>query len=240
MTSIMKDLEKNDVDISKLFNWGDSIEIPTSDGKSMKVFVRLIGDSEIGRARVYALRRSAELRQKLRDPTTDEYIAFIPELVEEDKEKIIEILVYLKIKEITNRAESNLSIKYPKEPPSDASLEELEKYQKEIDNWPKTVEKAISKALDKEIELEKSLYKDKTIEDLKKEYIEVMINKACEAEMYSAFQDMCTYFACYKDSGYKHRLFSSINEFLDLPPTIKNLLIDFYNTLTISMDELKK
>ncbi len=238
--TIMKDLEKNDVDISKLFNWGDSIEIIASNGKKVKVYVRLVGDFEVSKARVYALRKSAELRKKLRDPTTDEYLAFIPELTENDKDKIIEILVLLNIKELTNRAENNLNLKYPKEPPSDAPLEELEKYQEEIDNWPKTVEKEISKALDKEIEAERKLYKDKGIEELKEEYVNIMINKACEAEMYSSFQDMCVYFACYKDKNYKERLFNSIDEFLNLPSSIKNTLIDFYNTLTINMDELKK
>jgi len=236
----MNDIEKNDVDISKLFQWGDSMELQTPSGKTITVWMRIIGDSETNRARVYALRQSADLRKKLKDENSDERIAMIPELDETDKDKVIEILLALNIKELTDRAYENMDIKYPKEPASDASLEEQEQYQAIIDGFPKYVEERTNEILEKEINRERKNLAGVSIEGLKQMYFDLLLRQLCETEMYKSFQDMTVYFACYKDPDYTERLFSSFDAFDNLPTSVKEVLATFYGTLTIDIDNLKK
>ena len=65
------EIEKNDVDISKLFNWGKAFEIVGEDGVVDVVYMRVLGDADINKARVFALRESAKLRRALRNPDSD-------------------------------------------------------------------------------------------------------------------------------------------------------------------------
>jgi hypothetical protein len=75
----MKDIEKNDVDISKLFKWGTSTTVQTPRGDAI-VWMKILGDADVNKARIYALRRSAEMRAKMVDLDSDERIALLPPL----------------------------------------------------------------------------------------------------------------------------------------------------------------
>ena len=73
-------LEKSDINISTLFNWGKKFSLVDKNNTEIyEVYIRLVGDAEYGRSRVYALRKSSELRKKLNNLESDERIAFIPE-----------------------------------------------------------------------------------------------------------------------------------------------------------------
>jgi len=237
----MKYIDKNDVEINKLFNWGDVLEIKNTKGELLlKVYMRVIGDAELNRARVFSLRKSAEMRKKLQESDSDERLAFIPEIDVVGKETIIEAMLLAKVRDITSKATRELDIKMPKEPGADATLEEQEKFQAEVDAWPDALEKTINKAITKEMEKERKRYQSLPDNQLNKEYERLSIERLCETEMYTIFQDMCVFFSCYKDENYKHKLFNSFDEFLSLPSIIKERLLDFYNTLTIDLENLKK
>lgn len=60
--------ERNDVDIFRLFHWGKEVTIFDKYGNELtNVYMRLVGDAELNLARVFAIRRSAELRKSFED-----------------------------------------------------------------------------------------------------------------------------------------------------------------------------
>ena len=236
-----KSIEKNDVIINRLFNWGSKFEIKnSSDEVVFTSYIRIIGDADINRARVFALRKSAELRRKLKTEDSDERVAYLPEIEALDKENLVSICLTLTMKEIGDSVRKDLSIPYPKEPSSDSSLEEFEKFQQEVDNWPNLVEKEVESKMDKAIEKEKKVLEKLSFEDLRKHYEKLTVDRLCENEMYQRFMDACVTFGTFKDENYKEKMFESISEFDDLPTQIKEQFINFYSTLNIDMDELKK
>jgi hypothetical protein len=235
----MKDIEKNDVNISNLFQWGAKMTLATPRG-DVEVWMKIVGDASINRARVYALRKSADMRKKLKDLESDERIAMIPELDVESKEATVEFLLTLRIREITDLAIPNVKITYPTEPESTASLEEQEQFQATVDSFPAYVEDLTQKEVEKEVEKERKRLSKLSVEDLEKLYISTMIDKITENEMYQAFQDKTVYYACFTDDTYKVPLFSSFDDYLDLPTEAKTKLADFYGTLSLDIDTLKK
>jgi hypothetical protein len=202
--------------------------------------MRVVGESDINRARVYSLRKSAELRKKLKTDGTDERLGLLPELEVAEKEKVVETIILLNLRDISDRAVKNLEVKYPKEPDSDATLEDQEKYQETVDNWPEFIENKIQKLIEKESNVERKRLNTLPTDELQKEYETVMINRLCENEMYNNFQDMCVYLSCYKDSKYRNKMFDSVDQYQNLPSVIKERLSEFYASLTIDTDELKK
>jgi hypothetical protein len=235
----MKDIEKNDVDISKLFKWGTSTTVQTPRGDAI-VWMKILGDADVNKARIYALRRSAEMRAKMVDLDSDERIALLPPLDTTNKNKAVEVLLTILIKEITDVALKDVDIKYPVDPTSDASLEELEKHQAVVDNFPNYVSEMHRKAIEKETAKERKRLKKMSLANLEELYTETMVNHVCENEMYRAFQDRSVWLACYQDENFIMPLFAEFNDFINLPTEVKTQLIDFYATLSIDIDTLKK
>ena len=129
-------VERNDVDISQLFMWGKEFEIEGNAGKKAKVFIRLIGDADLNRARVHALRSSADLRNKLKTKGSDERLAFLPEVGSVERDVLIESISIMNIRDFSQEAVKEVDIPYPIEPDSDAKLEKMEKYQAQVDAYP--------------------------------------------------------------------------------------------------------
>jgi len=233
--------EKNDVNISKLFNWGNVFEIVDSKGSAiMKAYIRIVGDSELNRARVYGLRKSAELRKKLKNSDSDEHMAYILDKDTVEKQNLINYLIYKKTTEFAQEASRNINIPFPKEVEGDTTLEEQEKYQLEVDSYPTKVETEVRRVITKQVEDEQKRLESLSEDDLYKLFVSTTTNDLCETEMYSRFRDFCVYSGSYKDEKYKHLFFNSIEEFSNLPREIKEQFLSNYDTLEISMDELKK
>lgn len=235
----MKDIEKNDVDISKLFKWGQSMTLATPK-KDITIWLKILGDADTNRARIYALRRSTEMRAKLLDLDSDERIGLIPVLDTSNKTRVVELLLTLLVKEIAAQADKNVKIKYPTEPASTASLEEQEKHQAIVDNFPKYVTDLTKKAINKEVVKERKRLNKLSIKALEELYIDTSVNHICEGEMYNAFQNKAVSMSCFQDDNYIIPMFSDVDDFLNLPTEVKNQIIDFYATLAIDVDTLKK
>jgi hypothetical protein len=234
-------VEKNDVDITKLFDWGRKFEIKDRKGKVITpVFIRLVGDSEINQARVFALRESSKLRKQLKTENSDERLIYIPDLGEYAKEQLVDLIISLQVSDFFRDAYSEIKIPEPIEPDSDAPLEKQEKYQQEVDNYPSVKREAISVYVDKQIEKAKKEKSSVSREDLEKEYERFMINNLCENEMVNKYREMCIYFGCFLDEDYNKRMFSSFDKFSNLRPEIKEQLASFYTELEIGIDDLKK
>ncbi len=237
----MSIVEKNDVDISALFNWGKIFALTSETGElETHVYIRLAGDADINRARVYALRRSAELRKKLREENTDERFAFIQDRELMDKERLIAVLSGLSLRTITHQAIKEIRLPFPKEPKSDAALEEFEKFQKEVDSYPEKKDKELRKVIEKELVKYGKKLEKLSEDELYTAYIVEITNELCEQEMINAFREMCTFFGCYKDGRFKDKLFSSFEEFTNLNTHTKQEFLSAYQSLELGTEDLKK
>lgn len=237
----MNTIDKNDVSIDKLFQWRGKLKIYNRFNREiLTAYIRLAGDAEINRARVFALRKSSELRKKLKDLNSDERLAYIPDISVLDRDTLIEVLILFRTRELTLEAIKEINIPLPKEPDSDASLEEQEEYQKIVDEYPTKREEAIKEHVNKKLDIERQTLSQKTTEELYKNYETQLINQLCEDEMIKRYREMCVYFGSYRDENYTERLFSSFDEFDNLPPEIKEQFLDYYTALDLSGEDLKK
>lgn len=234
-------IEKNDVDINKLFSWGTVYEIVDGNNEvQAKVYMRLLGDADTNKARVYALRKSHELRKALKDLDSTERLIYIRPIEELELEDIVNYIVVFSMREITNRAYKEVKVKKPAQPKSDASLEKMEKYQEEIDQYPIKLKEAVEKYMKKGVDELKESLKTSTKEELYKRYENALIGEFCEQEAIRAYKDMELYMACYKDENYKERFFSSFEEFDNLDTQVKMDFRAAFDRIEVGMDELKK
>jgi hypothetical protein len=233
-------VEKNDVNISKLFDWSREIPITGKDGKEIKIYLRLLGDADINRAKIMALRRSAELRKKLRDPESDEKLAFIPFKEELDDVTMIDGIIMLSARETTQRTVREVVLPRPKEPGSNASTEKLEQFQKEVDEYPKKREEAIRAKMEELLAEKRNALSEKNEEELYKIYVSSLVNELCEQELTDRFREYCIFFGAYSDSKFRGRFFESFETFDNLPKEIKDKLINEYALLEVHPEELKK
>ena len=233
--------EKNDVDISKLFNWGSKFAITNEAGDEIvEYYMKLPGDADINRARVYALRKSAELRRKLNDVESDERLAFVAESDLAGRVEIETFIVLTKGRDFWKRAGKEVNMPFPKEPADDASLEEYELYQAEIDSFPERLTEEITAKILAYNNVELDRLSRLTDEEVYKEYVKMSINEMCESEMTRRFRDMTIFFASFKDKDYEVPFFKVVEELGNLNAPILNQFHSNYESLEVGMDDLKK
>jgi hypothetical protein len=233
--------EKNDIDVSPIFNWGKEFTLSSVNGEDeLKVFLRLVGDADFNRARIYALRKSAEKRKRLRTEDSDDKLAFLLERGELERERLISICVLFASKDLAKEAIKEVQVPLPKEPKSDAKTEVFEKYQQAIDDYPKKREDALRKYISREVDRLTEELQKKTDDQLYDLYIAYVTDELCEEEMLTAFKEMCTYFGTYKDPQFKERFFNSFEDFANLDGYLKQQFMSSYASLEITTDDLKK
>lgn len=234
--------ERNQVDIEKLFKWFGDFKINDKyNNFVVEVTMRLVGDAEINKARVFAIRKSAELRKKLREEGSDERVAFISTVYEfDDPEELTGLISMLKLREFSDNAMREVIVPFPKEPKSDAPLEDIEKYQAEVDTYEDRRMEKINDYLIAKVDNFRNSIKDRTVDQLQKDYEKLMISQLCEKEMVSKFKEYCVYCSVYKDNEFKEKFFTQFEEFDNLPTEIKKQYIENYDSLELNVDELKK
>jgi hypothetical protein len=234
-------VEKNEVDISKLFHWSNKFEIfDKYSNKVTDAYMRLVGDAELNRAKVLAVRASKDLRKKLKQVDSDERVVFVPDFDEITKEQVIELVLMLMIKEFTQESMKEVILPIPIEPHSESSLETQEKYQEEIDNYETLRQDKIRDSVNKKIDAYRANLQNWEDYPLKKEYERLLINDLCEQEMIKSFRNWCAFFGSYSDEDYKKPFFDHFEDFINLPTEIKDQFLSNYQTLEISIDYLKK
>lgn len=238
----MESIDKNDVDITKLFGWKGKLTIlDEKENPIMDVYMRLVGDADSNRARVYALRESAKTRKELHDKDNLDRFAYImPEELVGSEEDLINMLLALRTREFMKEAFENTVIDLPTEPRDKADLEEQEEYQKQVDEWPSKRMNAIKDYITKKVAEAKEEYLDKSKHDLYTMYEKMIIDITCEFKMIEDFKSMCIYYSTFKDDTYKVRLFSDFDEYENLPPAVKTQLKEFYSKLEVGTEDLKK
>jgi superfamily I DNA and/or RNA helicase len=203
--------------------------------------LRIVGDADINKARVFGLRRSSQMRRELKTEGSALRDAFIAELPEfSDKESLIQSILILGAGEINRQAINATDVPEPKVPKSDAPLEDMEKYQEEVDAYSEKYQKELEKNTRK---IEKQEYKrleKKEIDELYKIYEGYVIDRLCSVEMADKYYEMCIYLGTYKDPEYKKLAFESFEQFENSPKELKNELLNAYRNLELGMDDLKK
>lgn len=234
-------LEKNDIDISRLFDYTQEVKI-TGNGDTAIVYQRLVGDADVNRARVYALRESNKLRENLRNKDWEDRIGYIADLSNETKEGVVEYVLSLEIDEITNKAftQAKDTMKLPVPPPSGASLEKQEKYQKEIDGHFDNIAEIASPILDKMVSEKKRKYNEASIESLMATYDVISIKVLTDSLFMTSFQEMTTFLGTYADVGHTELVYASLEDFQNELSAIKKILMKEYSKLDLSSNDLKK
>jgi len=232
--------EKNDVDINSLFYYRKPVTVIGKDAEPVTFYMRLVGDAELQRARVKALRDSRKLRDALKNPESDEHLAYIPDVNDLDSKQLVEVILLSLLKEISSEVISELDIPFPKELESGASLEEQEEYQKLVDEYPKKRENLVREEIISRAAAAKKELLKKDIEVLRKDYLVGIRNEMCEVELTKSFYNHIVFYSLYRDPEYKIPLLESFEEFKNFPSEIKEQLIKEYRSLELGMDELKK
>lgn len=237
----MESIEEYDVDISKLWLWKKEVSIMDLEGNELlKVYMRLPGDADINRARISAIRKSAELRKTLKDKENLERYAYIVDQDEITREEMENYILALHSRDFGIEAAKEIDMPLPKKPDDDALLEKQEEYQRTVDEWGiKRMEK-ISQAVEKKIANFKKDLKNKTDDELYKLYEKKSIEFFCEQAANEHYRNMCVYYSVFKDSNYREKFFKSFDEFDNLPQFVKKQLLEAYNELDLNVEELKK
>ncbi len=238
----MRDIDKNDVDISQLFKWSKPVEITdTLADQSVTLYVRLVGDADLNRARTEALRSSGQLRKNLKTLDSDERVSFMSDIDEaKDKDTLIAYCVILHLEGLQRQAVSNVDVPRPKEPKSDASLEKQEAYQKAVDKYPTKFGKAVAKEVEKLRKKEQKRMEALTKEEVFDEYESLLINRLCHQEMVSEYYDQITFYATYSDPEFTIKTFPTYEDFDNVAPQVKLTLTEAYKSLELGIDVVKK
>jgi predicted DNA binding CopG/RHH family protein len=241
MAEKIRDVDKNDVDISQLFKWNKEVELEdVHSGMKVKFYMRLLGDADLGRARANAYRKSADLRKKLKTKDSNERISLLAELEDfTDPEILVKSIELLRISDIYQQAIKNVDVPEPKEP-ADDELEKWEEHQTKVDDYAERFKKAVEEEADKLRKADLALVEGKSIVELYKIYENEVINRLCQDEMNNGFYDMCIYFATFKDDKFKTQAFKNFESYENVHPSLKDMLKKEYRNLELGIDILKK
>lgn len=236
----MRDIDKNDVDVLALFNWKKPVVIKNGD-KEVTIHMRVVGDNDLQRARVYAFRKSAELRNKLKTEGTDERVAFLQELESfTEKSLLVETILLLNMSEFRTKALRDVEVPLPQEPSSTASTEEQETYQRLVDEYPAKFADAVADHMETLVKKEREKLDGLSHNKLYAKYEKLLIDQLCTDELNRAYYSRLAYHACYVDEDCKYNLFETFEEFDNTPPMLKEYLVDEYQKLELGLDKLKK
>lgn len=230
---------KINVDISELFKWKGEAEIKDNKGNVVAtVYIKLVGDRDYEVARRNALKESSQVRRNIRDGNSPEYESIIQTMNDLNKEAVISTVIGSNLADIRHEAEKALVIKEPTKPKDD-SLEEVERYETEKDNFPIKYDESIRKELDKIMDKERTRLGNLPLEELEKEFIRAVANKLCEQNFVKAFYDNLIYMSTYQDSDFSKRAFKNYDTYLSSTKEVKEQLLAAYSKVELNQQELK-
>jgi len=227
--------------IENLFRWNRETPIVDTKGVQIgKVYQRLCGDADIQKARITALRYSRELRIKLKNKDSDEYLAYVDGYNDLNKEQLTDLILFNEIMTIREKVEKDFNFSFPKEPDEEGTTEDWEQYQELQDTYESRRLDKLNEKLTKEIQYRREELSANSMEFLQEAVILTKISGLCENELKVRFMEMVTYLGTFRDKKMKKRAFSSFTDFLDAPDILKNQLMEGYNSLEISSINLKE
>lgn len=227
--------------LEKLFVWKRSTDIKDANGEVLTtVYQRIVGDFDLQAARKTALRYSREARKRIQDQSTDDYQIYIAPLIELNRADRITLCLSEEINDLKNQVESRTYIPEPKEPEGNPDLVELEQYQEADDTYEDRRNAVIQSRLQDAIAERQTELEDMSDDELNQVLIEARNNAYCDAEMRVKFIEMCAYLGTYSDEKYRQRLYANFDEFLSLPESLKQQLLEGYLSLEMNSVALKE
>lgn len=227
--------------IEELFRWHGEVEIKDNEGNVVEtLYQRVVGDADIQRARLEALKASKLMRKALKDLTSDEAIINLPLEDDYDQEELITLIIFSKYSIFRQQAEFRVQEKKVKEPKSEATLEEQENYIEAVEQAKVDYEENVNEDIKKQSEKLEAELKEKPHSELFNMYMKEHSEIVCRLKMIEVFDEFATFYGTYGDSKFKERRFESIESFRDLAPRIKNQLMANYKNLELGLAEVKK
>jgi hypothetical protein len=227
--------------IEELFRWTGTVEIKDNEGEVVEtVYQRVVGDADIQRARLEALKASKLMRKALKNKESDEAIINLPLDDDYTKEELITLIIFSRYSIFRQQAEYRTQEKKIKEPKSDATLEEQENFIENVEQARADYELGVNEDIKKQIEKYEEELKAKTVEELFDIYLKEHSEIVCRLKMIEVFDEFATFFGSFADAKHKERRFEDIESFRDLAPRIKNILMENYKKLELGLSEVKK
>lgn len=245
--------------IADLLRWRDSVVLKNEEGQELNaegqpleegqepltVYLRVIGDDDLGASYRIARIASQEKRRRLEDKESLDWKEATQPIEEATKEQLTALVLQARTSNLA--AEARSSVKRPDLPeldefavdPDAASLAEQEKYQAAVDKTESDYEAAIEEYIKVRTDVAENELKGKTIKELKEYALNEVGTLLAMGEFYAELYDQKTARACYMDKTYKEKAFDSVEDFKSSAPVIKQQLIDAYAALETRADGAK-
>jgi hypothetical protein len=231
------------MDISKLFKWKKEYTIVgvngepllNSEGEEIRVYLRVIGDNDLDRARKYALQQTRKLRASYQKDSAQ----VLPDFDEFSVEELATLIVLNEASTIYKEAERETTIKFPTNKDT-FDIEDAENYVKERDEYFENLVVKVDEEAQKLLNQRMEYYKNLSHEDLKSRAEKSYINKIIEGDLSKLSNDAILYFSVYEDEECTKKIFESIDDVRNAAPMLKEQLYTEYSKLVLTDLDLKK
>lgn len=235
------------LNISDLLKWKRRVALNDKDGNPIEdgvMWVRVLGDWDLTESFKAARIESARLRRQLKDTDSDDYINETAALESISSEDMKTVIKNTKSNDFLSLALANVDrgdlpkIDEIAVEPDAPTLEEQEKLDDATKKVGDDYQKSLMEYLDernKELDAELAAMSPQQLRERCIEAIQSLLpNQAFMVEL--ATQK--AYRASYKDEACKERAFTR-QEFLNLETSIKDQIVDAYNLVEVSTEDVK-
>ena len=231
------------MDISKLFKWkiayvikgDDKKPFLDPDGNTVTVYLRVIGDNDLDRAKKYALRQSRKLRADYRqDPQQ-----VLPDFYEYSNDQLATLIVMNEATDVYKQAEKDSEVKYPHQTES-VSLEDAEEYEAQMSEYFDLLLEKIEENAKAALEVRYEHYRKMDTSVLTEKAQYTYINKIVEGDMAKIYNDAILFYSVYTDEECTEKAFSSVEDVRNSAQFLKEQLYREYTKLVLKDTDLKK
>lgn len=220
--------------INKLFAWKTDTTI-----NGQKFYIRIVGDSIVSAARSHALAEARLMRRKLRDTSTEEYLANIDLIHDFTPEELSQYIVNMRMRTVMQEYLDRVPRPQLEPLADNPTQEQQEEYeaakQEREDNYIKDMELYVQ-SWEEDF---RKLLGTQPEESKLKEAEKLRTDQVAEEVFRRAFETYILAHAIYEDPNYTKRVFQNHTEYAELPSTVQQQFSAAYNSMTLTPDELK-
>lgn len=234
--------------ISELLRYKDEVKLldPKTNKKLASVWIRILGDESIKDAYKYSRLASAQKRTALTDTTSIDYLDEVASLNGQDTKDLHDLVVASMENDFTSEAvvvvqrEEIPELEDIATEPDAPTLKEQELLDKEEVSLEERFTKKIddfvaTKKVELEVELAVMSYEDLLAR------AQVELTKVLPMQIFlEELRNQKGFRATYGDKDYKTKAFTSIEEYKDTHPAIKDQIMAAYDKLEMGPDDIKK
>jgi len=220
--------------LSKLFRFKKTFTY-----RDVTFYQRVVTDQVIEDSRKAALLESRKLRHSLRNPSTDDYLVFIDPMEDLTDDELIASIVYMASREVM-RDYIQRTPRPILEPLGDyPGQEEQENREAALEEREEQYIKDMQEYIEKWSEEFTTTLKARTRAQLAALYRRHRTDGVCEERFTEEFEDRVFAASLYTDDTYKKRLFSSVDEYRQLPVDVRAKVREEYDTITLTQEDIK-